>query len=141
MKNRIYKPGDVVESRHIFEKDGKFYEGWVTDETNSMHPDRFFSGCSEITESEYLRLRSAWESEAAAIEERREAAKMKADMYAAYVEALPFEIGGLFRRGCDLEDEYGNYILAIPREAAAEKWPLKKLAKFVAEYAAEYDGE
>lgn len=71
--------------------------------------------------------------------------KTTADVEAAYWAALPQDIAG-FRRGhigraWELEDRYGNFVLALPKKAALEGWPCAKLAAWIEIQTAEGYGE
>jgi hypothetical protein len=77
--------------------------------------------------------------------EEKQARITAAEIEAAYFSALPPEIAGFKRghcgRGWELEDNYGNYVLSIPKTAAAENWPLEKLAEWIDAQTAEGYGE
>ncbi len=142
--NIIWHPRDSTDSSHVWEENGKFFRGWICDESTSRKPDRIFEGKEEITELVYNQTREEWEALAREMTLQAKKEKMEREIEEIYLASIPTSIVGLKKgpgRNGEYVDEYGNYILSIPRRAWVEQWPLEKLAAYMEDYVANYDGD
>lgn len=142
---KIFKPGDIVDSHHIWQAEGRFFLGWISDESTNRKGTRIFEGQKEISAAEFDELKAEWSALAEKQAADKAVAENKAAIKAAYFSALPVEIAG-FKRGCcgrawELEDDYGNYVLSLPTKAALENWSVAALATWIEEQTAEGWGE
>lgn len=133
----IYKPNDIENSSKIWSENGRYFLGWTIDESTTRKGDRIFTGEKEISELEYYAFKAEWKSESDRIAKVLSDKKIADNMFESYINSLPVKIGELERgvgyRDSELYDEYGNYIITIPKKAASENWTPEQVYEWVCE--------